>query len=107
MGPNAFGCQNYFQYEEHQEGLDPKGEIRSPMDFGEFEGLAKFGCISWGASHWIMPLPSGLVLTKYRQQSTEGYAHDGRLCGRGTRDQELDGNTSTRTQDLDRFRPSM
>jgi hypothetical protein len=78
MGPNAFGCQgDYFQHEEHQEGLDPKGEIRSLVDFGEIGGLAKFGCISWGASHWIMPLPSGLVLTKYRRQSTEGYAHDG------------------------------
>jgi hypothetical protein len=54
---------DYFQHEEHQEGLDSKGEVRSPMDFGEFGDLAKFGCISWGASYWIMPLPSGLVNT--------------------------------------------
>ena len=41
---------DYFQYEEHQEGLDPEREVRSPMDFGEFGDLAKFGSISWGAS---------------------------------------------------------
>jgi hypothetical protein len=34
--------------------------------------------------------------TKYRQQFTEGYVHDGRLIGRGTRDKELDGNRDTR-----------
>ena len=37
------------------------------------------------------------VSMEYRRQSTEGYAHDGRLCGRGACDQELDGNTSTET----------
>ena len=41
---------DYFQHEEHQEGLDPKREVRSPMDFGEFRDLAKvcmhfMGCI--------------------------------------------------------------
>ena len=36
------------------------------------------------------------VSTKYRRQSTEGYAHDGRLIGRGAHDQELDGNRDTR-----------
>ena len=41
---------NYFKYEEHQEGLDPKMEVRSPMDFGDFGDLAKYGYISWGAS---------------------------------------------------------
>jgi hypothetical protein len=25
--------------------------------------LAEFGCISWGVSHWIMSLTSGLVNT--------------------------------------------
>ena len=30
--------------------FDPKREVRSPMDFGEFGDLAKYGCISWGAS---------------------------------------------------------
>jgi hypothetical protein len=30
--------------------LDPKGKVRSPMDFREFGDLVKFGCISWGAS---------------------------------------------------------
>jgi hypothetical protein len=55
---------DYFQHEEHQEGLDPEGEVRSPVDhFGEFGDLAKFGWNSWGASHRIMPLPSGLVNT--------------------------------------------
>ena len=32
---------------------------------------------------------------KYRRQPTEGYAHDGKLIGRGARDQELDGNRDT------------
>ena len=31
---------DYFQHEEHQEGLDPEEEVRSPMDFGEFGDLA-------------------------------------------------------------------
>ena len=41
---------NHFQHEEHQEGLDLEREVRSPSDFGEFGDLAKYGCISWGAS---------------------------------------------------------
>ena len=41
---------NHFQHEEHQEGLDPEREVKSPMDIGEFGDLAKFECISWGAS---------------------------------------------------------
>ena len=32
-----------------------------------------------------------------------GVSHDGRFVGGGERDQERDGNTSTKTQDLDRF----
>ena len=43
---------NYSKHEEHQEDLDPEGEVRSPMDFGEFGDLAKYGCISRGASLW-------------------------------------------------------
>ena len=43
---------NYFQHEEHQEGLDPEREVRSQMDFEEFGDLAKYGCILWGASLW-------------------------------------------------------
>jgi hypothetical protein len=34
--------------------------------------------------------------TKDDRQSTERYAHDGRLIDRGARDQELDGNRDTR-----------
>jgi len=46
MGPNILGAKgNYFKHEKHQEGLDPKGEVRSPMDVGEFGDLAKLGCI--------------------------------------------------------------
>ena len=41
---------NHFKHEEHQEGLDPEREVRSPSDVGEFGDLAKCGCISWGAS---------------------------------------------------------
>ena len=64
MGSNAFGCQRRsFQHEEHQEGLDPEREVRSPMDIGKFGDLAKYGCISWGASLWTKLLPSGLVNT--------------------------------------------
>jgi hypothetical protein len=36
---------NYFKHEEHQEGLDPEGKVKSPMDFKEFGDLALFGCI--------------------------------------------------------------
>ena len=38
------------QHEDHQEGLDPKREVSSPMDVEEFGDLIKYGCISWGAS---------------------------------------------------------
>ena len=34
--------------------------------------------------------------TKDARQSTEGYAHDGRLFGRDARDKKLDGNRDTR-----------
>ena len=34
-----------FQHEEHQEGLDPEREVRSPMDFRKFRDLAKYECI--------------------------------------------------------------
>ena len=61
MGPNAFGKGDHFQHEEHQEGLDPEREVRSPSVLGEFGDLAKYGCISWGASCWTKLLPSGLV----------------------------------------------
>jgi hypothetical protein len=44
---------NYFNHEKHHEGLDPKREVRSPKNFGEFGDLAKLGCISWDASYWI------------------------------------------------------
>jgi hypothetical protein len=36
-------------------------------------------------------------------QSIEGYTHDGRLIGRGVRNQEPDGNIDIETQDLYRF----
>jgi hypothetical protein len=38
--------RNYFNHENHQEGLDPEREVRSPKDDGEFEDLTKLGCIS-------------------------------------------------------------
>ena len=31
---------DHFQHEEHPEGLDPEGEVRSPMDIKEFGDLA-------------------------------------------------------------------
>jgi hypothetical protein len=44
---------NYINHEKHQEGLDPKREVRSPKDIRKFGDLAKLGCISWDASYWI------------------------------------------------------
>ena len=35
--------ENYFKHEEHQEDLDPKGEVRSPMDFRNLETWHNFG----------------------------------------------------------------
>jgi hypothetical protein len=37
-----------------------------------------------------------MVSMKYDRQSTEGYTHDGRLIGRGARNQKPDGNRDTR-----------
>jgi hypothetical protein len=45
--------QNYLIHEKHHEGLDPKREVKSLKDFGEFGDLAKLGCISWDALFWI------------------------------------------------------
>jgi hypothetical protein len=44
---------NNFNHEKHQEGLDPKREVRSPKKDEEFGDLAKLGCISWDTSYWI------------------------------------------------------
>jgi hypothetical protein len=42
---------NYFNHKKHQEGLDPKREVRSPKDDnGKFGDSAKLECISWDAS---------------------------------------------------------
>jgi hypothetical protein len=40
-------------HEKHQESLDPKREVRSLKDSGEFGDLTKLGCISWDASYRI------------------------------------------------------
>jgi hypothetical protein len=45
--------RNYLNHEKHQEGLDPKREVRSPKEFGEFGDLANLGCISRDASYCI------------------------------------------------------
>jgi hypothetical protein len=34
---------DYLNHEKHQEGLDPKREVRIPNDFREFGDLAKIG----------------------------------------------------------------
>ena len=50
-----------------------------------------------GVAHYLYGwLDIEPLSTKYRQQSNEGYAHNGRLFCRGARDQELDGNKDTR-----------
>ena len=52
------------------------------------------------------PLPGVPLSTKYGRQSTEGYAHDGRLSVDGVCNQEPDGDTRHRDSDLDMFGPS-
>jgi FtsZ-binding cell division protein ZapB len=42
---------DYLNHEKHQEGLDPKREVRSPKDYEEFGDLVNLGCISWDASY--------------------------------------------------------
>jgi hypothetical protein len=37
---------DYFNHEEHQESLDPKGEMITPMDFREFRNLVMLGSMS-------------------------------------------------------------
>jgi hypothetical protein len=44
---------NNLNHEKHQEGLDPKREVRSPQDYEEFGDLVNLGCISWDTSYWI------------------------------------------------------
>jgi hypothetical protein len=44
---------NNFNYEKHQEGLDPEREVSGSKVVGEFGDLAKLGCISWDTSCWI------------------------------------------------------
>ena len=44
--------------------------------------------------------------TKDARQSSEGYPHEGRFVGGGARNQEPDGDTRRRDNDLDRFGPS-
>ena len=50
---------------------------------------------------------SGMPTVDKRCSSVlRGVSHEGRLIDRGTRDQELDGDTRRRDNDLDRFGPS-
>jgi hypothetical protein len=54
MGQTHLGAKgDYLNHEQHQEGLDPKREVRSLKDVGEFGDLEKLGCISWDVSYWI------------------------------------------------------
>jgi hypothetical protein len=47
MGQTHLGAKgDYLNHEQHQEGLDPKREVRSLKDIGEFGDLEKLGCIS-------------------------------------------------------------
>ena len=57
---------------------------------------------------WIKrtPLPGAPTVDKRCSAVHPGVTHDGRLFGRGARDQELDGDTRHRDSDLDRFGPS-
>jgi hypothetical protein len=58
---------------------------------GHFISLVK-GCVEKCMTKFRI---DGLSM-KNGQQSTEGYTHDGRLIGRGARDQEPDGNRDIR-----------
>ena len=42
---------DYFQHEEHQEGLDSEREVRSPMDYGEFGDWQSMG-VFHGVHHY-------------------------------------------------------
>jgi len=52
------------------------------------------------------PLPGTPLSMKYGRQSTEGGARGGRLSVDGACNQEPDGDTRRRDNDLDRFGPS-
>jgi len=52
------------------------------------------------------PLPGAPLSMKYGRQSTEGGARGGRLSVDGACNQEPDGDTRRRDNDLDRFGPS-
>ena len=52
------------------------------------------------------PLPGAPLSMKYGRQSTEGYAHDGRLSVDGACNREPDGDTRRSDSDFDRFGPS-
>ena len=49
------------------------------------------------------PLPGAPTVNKRCSTVHRGGTHDGRLFGRGARDQKLDGDTRRRESDLDRF----
>jgi hypothetical protein len=49
-----------------------------------------------GVDGWFLHHKYELLSMKCGWQSTEGYTHDGRLIGRGARNQEPDGNKNIR-----------
>ena len=57
---------------------------------------------------WIKrtPLPSAPTVDKRCSAVLQGVSHEGRLIGGGARNQEPDGDTRRRDNDLDRFEPS-
>ena len=52
------------------------------------------------------PLPGAPTVDKRCSVVLRGVSHEGRLIGRGARDQESDGDIRRRDSDLDRFGPS-
>ena len=52
------------------------------------------------------PLPGAPTVDKRCSTVLQGVSHEGRLIGGGARDQEPDGDTRRRDNDLDRFGPS-
>jgi hypothetical protein len=46
---------DYFNHEKHQEGLDPKREMRSVKDFEEFGDMKKIGMYIMGVGGHRLP----------------------------------------------------
>ena len=83
--------------------IDPT--IKIWPDFGEGEEPTKCAILFIIETAHIA-LPGVPTVGRISSAVLRGVSHKGRLIGRGARDQELDGDTRRRDNDLDRFGPS-